>query len=154
MSMFESGSPMWSSRMRSLFRIVVGVLFIFHGTQKLFGFPPNEMMPGPVSLMSQMGVAGLLEVVGGTLIILGLLTRPVAFLLAGEMAVAYFTVHHPRALLPISNGGELAVLFCFSFLYLMFAGAGVWSLDAMIARGRHREETLDERQRRTLDRVA
>jgi putative oxidoreductase len=154
MSMFESGSPIWSSRMRSILRIVVGALFVIHGTQKLFGFPPNEMMPGPVSLTSMMGAAGLLEVVGGALIILGLLTRPVAFLLAGEMAVAYFTVHHPRALLPISNGGELAVLFCFSFLYLMFAGAGVWSLDAMIARGKRHEEVLDERQRRAIDRVA
>ena len=154
MSMFESGSPRWSSRMRSIFRVMVGALFMLHGTQKLFGFPPSDALPGPVNLMSMMGVAGMLEVLGGALIVLGLLTRPVAFLLAGEMAVAYFTVHHPRAFLPISNGGELAVLYCFSFLYLVFAGAGVWSLDAMIARGKRHEEALEERQRRPFDRAA
>src|SRR6476646_6524957 len=115
MSMFEPGSPRWTSRMLSVFRIVVGLLFMLHGTQKMFGFPPSNMPPMSFNLMSQMGVAGVLEVFGGALIVLGFLTRPVAFLLAGEMAVAYFQAHLPRSIYPISNGGEPAVLYCFSF---------------------------------------
>jgi putative oxidoreductase len=88
------------------------------------------------NLMSQLGVAGVLEVFGGAAIVLGLFTRPVAFLLAGEMAVAYFQVHFPKSFYPMVNGGEPVVLFCFVYLYLMFAGAGPWSVDAMIARSR------------------
>jgi len=137
MSMFEPGSPRWTSRMLSVFRIVVGLLFMLHGTQKMFGFPPSNMPPMPFNLMSQLGLAGVLEVFGGALIVLGFLTRPVAFLLAGEMAVAYFQAHFPRSIYPTSNGGEPAVLYCFSFLYLMFAGAGAWSIDALFT---HRTE--------------
>ena len=153
MSLIESGSPLWTRRMRAIFRIVVGLLFIMHGTQKLFGFPPSPMPGMPVDPFTTLGVAGIIELVGGALIILGLLTRPVAFLLAGEMAVAYFRVHYPRGLFPINNGGEMAVLYCFSFLYLMVAGAGAWSLDAMISRSRHRGEPGDA-QRRNIDAAA
>jgi putative oxidoreductase len=139
--------------MLGVFRIVVGVLFMFHGTQKLFAFPPSPMPGPPYHLTSLMGFAGLLELVGGAMIAVGLFTRPVAFLLAGQMAVAYFRAHFPRSFLPISNGGELAVLFCFSYLYLMMAGAGAYSLDGMIARGRKVEEPPRD-AKRPIDRVA
>src|SRR3954467_4507090 len=115
MSMFEPGSPRWTSRMLSVFRIVVGLLFILHGTQKMFGFPPSNMPPMPFNLMSQIGLAGVLEAVGGALVLLGAFTRPVAFLLSGEMAVAYFQVHFQRGFFPTSNGGDTPVLFCFIF---------------------------------------
>jgi putative oxidoreductase len=119
--------------MLSLLRIVVGALFIEHGTQKVFGFPPTTVIPVPVSLFSALGIGGLLETFGGIAIVLGFLTRPVAFVLAGEMAVAYFTVHFQRSFFPVNSGGDPAVLFCFMFLYFMFAGAGPWSVDAMIS---------------------
>jgi len=133
MSLLQPSSSPWTARMLSIFRIVTGLLFMLHGTQKMFGFPPTDRPPMPFDLMSQMGLAGVLETFGGALIVLGLLTRPVAFLLAGEMAVAYFQAHFPRSFFPTVNGGEAAVLYCFSFLYLMLAGAGPWSVDAMIA---------------------
>jgi putative oxidoreductase len=132
MSLLRASPSRWTPRMLSVFRIVVGLLFMLHGTQKMFGFPPSERAR-PFELMSQMGLAGVLETFGGALIVLGLLTRPVAFILAGEMAVAYFQAHFPRGFFPTRNGGEGAVLFCFSFLYLMLAGAGPWSVDAMLA---------------------
>jgi putative oxidoreductase len=137
MSIYAPANPVWTSRMLAIFRVVAGVMFIQAGTMKLFGFPANPMpnMP-PVELWSQMGIGGVLELVGGTLIVLGLLTRPTAFILAGEMAVAYFQFHQPNAFWPNSNGGVAAVLYCFFFLYLIFAGAGMWSLDAVIARTR------------------
>ena len=137
MSIYEP-SP-WSSRMLSVFRIVAGVLFVSFGTMKLFNVPANPM-PGmpPIELLSQMGIGGVLEAVGGLLIVLGLFTRPVAFILAGEMAVAYFQFHFPQAFWPTSNMGVPAVMYCFFFLYLAFAGAGEWSLDAAIARSRGR----------------
>lgn len=119
--------------MLSVLRIMTGFLFLFHGTQKLFDWPPGTTPGGPLDLMTQRGLAGILETFGGSLIALGLFTRPVAFLLAGEMAVAYFQVHFPKSFLPIKNGGDNAVLFCFIYLYLMFAGAGPWSIDHMIA---------------------
>ncbi len=116
-----------------LLRIVVGILFIPHGAQKLFGwFGGADSKGGGVPLMSQMGLAGVLEFFGGILILLGLLTQPVAFLLAGEMAVAYFTVHQKQGLAPIQNKGEMAVLFCFVFLVFMAFGAGPWSLDHLL----------------------
>src|SRR5690242_6135584 len=108
-----------------------------HGSQKLFHYPLTGA-PGPVMplvLFSQTGLAGVLEFFGGLLILVGVLTRPVAFVLCGEMAVAYFQVHEPRAFLPIVNRGELAVIMCFVFLYFAFAGGGSWSVDALI-RGR------------------
>lgn len=110
----------------AVLRIMTALLFLAHGTAKLFGFPDTGMRP---ALMSLGGVAGILEVVGGVLLVLGLFTRPVAFILAGEMAVAYFMAHAPQSFFPIKNGGESAVLFCFIFLYLVFAGAGAWSID-------------------------
>jgi putative oxidoreductase len=139
--------------MLSVFRVVLGLSFMLHGTQKMFGFPPSNMPPMPFNPMSQIGVAGVLEVFGGALIVLGFLTRPVAFLLAGEMAVAYFQAHFPRGIFPTSNGGEPAVLYCFSFLYLMFAGGGAWSIDALFAR---RPETYasPNEPRRNIDAAA
>ena len=120
--------------MLSVFRIVVGLLFMLHGTQKMFGFPAGNMPAMPFNLMSQMGLAGVLEVFGGALIVLGFLTRPIAFLLAGEMAVAYWQFHAPKGMWPIQNHGEAAVLFCFIFLYMAVKGGGEWSLDALLAR--------------------
>lgn len=115
----------------AVLRIVVALLFIEHGTQKLFGFPlPRSGAPGG-SLPLIMLIGGILEVVGGLAVLVGLFTRPVAFILAGEMAVAYWFMHVPRGgFFPINNGGDAAVLFCFAFLYLVFAGPGTWSLDA------------------------
>jgi putative oxidoreductase len=115
----------WSPRMLSVLRIMTGLLFLEHGTQKFFAFPG----PGP-ALTTLLVVQGLLELVGGILILIGLFTRPVAFILAGDMAVAYFYAHAPRGFFPTLNGGQLAILFCFVFLYLFVAGGGVWSVDA------------------------
>lgn len=144
MSIYEP-SP-WSDRMLALFRIVAGVIFISSGTMKLFGFPANPMPDAPaIELMSQIGIGAVLELVGGTLIVLGWFTRPVAFVLAGEMAVAYFQFHFPQAFWPTSNGGVPAVMYCFFFLYLVFAGAGAWSVDRVLARratGAGRNPTL------------
>jgi putative oxidoreductase len=134
MSVFESASPQWNRRMLGLLRIVAGLLFVTHGIQKTFGFPPNPMMHLPVPLQSQLGVAGIIEIIGGSMIILGLFTRVVAFILAGEMAVAYFTQHFPRGPIPLANQGELAVLYCFLYLYLVAAGAGSFSIDSLLAR--------------------
>jgi putative oxidoreductase len=124
--------------MLSILRIVTAVLFHEHGTQKLFNWPPATQ-PMHVDLMSQFGFAGILETFGGLAILLGIFTRPIAFLLAGEMAVAYFQVHFPRTLFPVLNGGDNVVLFCFVFLYLCVAGAGTWSIDHMIASNRFDE---------------
>lgn len=133
MSIYEP-SP-WSDRMLAIFRIVAGLMFMSAGTMKLFGFPANPMPDAPpIELMSQMGIGGLLEVVGGAMIVLGLLTRPAAFILAGEMAVAYFQFHFPQGFWPTSNNGVPAVMYCFFFLYLVFAGAGAWSVDRVLAR--------------------
>jgi putative oxidoreductase len=118
----------WAPRLLSVLRIMTALLFMAHGTVKLFGFPDTGK-PGP-ELFSLMGLAGTLEVVGGVLLVLGLFTRPVAFILSGQMAVAYFMAHAPQNFFPIKNGGESAILFCFVFLYLAAAGAGSWSLDA------------------------
>lgn len=122
---------------RGVLRIVAALLFMEHGLQKLLAFPAPAMPGGgPVALASQMGVAGVLELFGGALVLVGLFTRPVAFLLAGEMAVAYFQAHAPRGFWPILNKGELPVLYCFTFLYFFVAGAGAFSLDAWRARRR------------------
>jgi putative oxidoreductase len=122
----------WAPRLLAVLRIVTALLFIAHGTSKLFAFPVAMMEPGP-PLLSLLGLAAILEIVGGALLVLGLFTRPVAFILSGEMAVAYWMAHAPQSFFPIVNQGESAVLFCFIFLYLAAAGAGSWSLDA--ARG-------------------
>lgn len=119
----------WAPRVLSVLRIMTGLLFLQHGIAKLFGFPPIPYFAN-LQLFSLLGLAGVLELVGSALIILGLLTRPVAFILSGEMAVAYFMSHAPKGFMPLVNQGELAILFCFVFLYLAFAGAGPWSADA------------------------
>ena len=120
--------------MLSIFRIVTGLIFLTNGTMKLFNYPPAPVVMPPLELMSEMGIGGLLETIGGVAIVIGFLTRPVAFVLAGEMAVAYFQFHAPQSFWPTTNNGIPAILDCFFFLYLMFAGAGVWSVDALIAR--------------------
>ena len=120
-------SSVWAPRLLSVLRIMTALLFMAHGTMKLLGFPTSDN-PGP-ALFSLIGLAGVLEIVGGLLLVLGLFTRPVAFILAGEMAFAYFMAHAPQSFFPIVNRGESAVLFCFVFLYLAAAGAGPWSVD-------------------------
>jgi len=111
-SLFESASSLWSGRMLSVTRIVAALLFIEHGTQKMFNVPPAAHAL-PYHFASLIGVAGVLEVFGGFLLLIGLFARPVAFLLSGEMAVAYFKAHFPRAFFPIVNGGDIVVMFCF-----------------------------------------
>ncbi|MGH7682693.1 MAG: DoxX family protein, partial [Candidatus Eiseniibacteriota bacterium] len=125
----------WAPRFQSLLRIVAAFTFMLHGTTKLLSFPAASP-GGPVELLSQPGIGGVLEVVGGALLLLGLFTRPVAFLLSGEMAVAYFQFHFPKSFWPSINRGEAAVLYCFIWLYLSAAGAGPWSLDALRRRTR------------------
>ena len=119
----------WEPRILSILRIITGLLFMEHGLAKLFNFPPgNPMHP---SFPALLWFAGVLELFGGALVAAGLLTRPVAFLLSGEMAIGYFMSHFPRNFFPLLNGGDAAVLYCFVFLYLAFAGGGEWSLDRL-----------------------
>ena len=119
----------WSPELLSLMRLVVGITFVEHGTQKLFSFP----VPAPGILgHSLLLFTGVLETIAGTLVTLGLFTRIAAFLLSGEMAVGYWWMHVPTSIFPIANGGEVMVLYCFVFLYIAAAGAGDWSLDARI----------------------
>jgi putative oxidoreductase len=127
----------WSPRVLSVLRIVTAFCYIQHGTAKLFGFPHIPTFD-TLQLFSLLGFAGILEVVGGALLILGLFTRPAAFILSGEMAVAYFMAHASQGhvLSPLLNQGEPAVLYCFIFLYLSVAGGGAWSFDAYRA-GHH-----------------
>ncbi|HXQ68289.1 MAG TPA: DoxX family protein [Alphaproteobacteria bacterium] len=117
----------WSPCMLAVVRIVAALLFLEHGTAKLLGFPPSPN-PGP-ALFSLLGIQGVIEIVGSLLVLVGLWTRPVAFILAGDMAVAYFMVHFPRSFFPLLNAGDAAILYCFLFLYLFFAGGGPLSLD-------------------------
>ncbi|MCC7139824.1 MAG: DoxX family protein [Planctomycetes bacterium] len=127
----------WAPRLLSVLRIVAAFLFIQAGTMKLFAFPVG-MPPdgGTAELFSQVGLGGVLEAFGGALLLVGLFTRPVAFLLSGTMAVAYFQFHAPGGFWPVVNGGSPAILFCFVWLYVSAAGAGPWSLDAVRARTR------------------
>ena len=125
----------WVPQLLSVLRMMTGFLFITHGMQKLFAFPVAQPQE-PIALGSLLGVAGLLEFTGGLLILVGLFTRPVAFVLSGEMAVAYFLRHAPKGFWPALNGGELAVLYCFLFLFLAAAGAGAWSLDSVLRSSR------------------
>lgn len=118
----------WSPVFLGVLRIVTALLFLAHGTGKLLGFPPLGFAP---PLFSLFGLAGVIEIVGGLLVLFGLFTRPAAFILSGEMAVAYFMAHAPQNVFPILNQGEAAVLFCFIFLYLVFAGPGALSVDRM-----------------------
>jgi putative oxidoreductase len=110
----------------AVLRIVTALLFILHGTAKVIGFPASEMSP---PLMSLFGAAGIIEIVAGLLILVGFFSRPAAFIAAGEMAVAYWMAHAPSNLFPSNNGGDAAILFCFVFLYLVFAGPGAWSVN-------------------------
>jgi putative oxidoreductase len=120
----------WSGPLLAALRVVTGLLFLEHGTAKYFKFPLTDYFKDGVEAFSLMGLAGGLELVGGILIILGLFTRLTAFVLAGEMAVAYFMAHMSQGFFPVNNGGEAAIMFCFVFLYLAAAGAGAFSLDA------------------------
>ncbi len=125
----------WTPRALGLLRIVTGYLFITHGTAKLFGLPYVKMFEG-LQVFSLAGAAGIIELVGGALFLLGVFTRPAAFILSGEMAFAYFIGHAPKGsvLVPMLNGGELAVLYCFLFLFFAAAGGGAWSVDAARAK--------------------
>ncbi|GGF10494.1 hypothetical protein GCM10011611_15110 [Aliidongia dinghuensis] len=114
-------------QMLGILRIITALQFLEHGSQKLLGFPPPPT--GMPPLLSVPGIAGCIELIGGFLMLIGFQTRIVAFLLSGEMAVAYWTVHEPRSFFPALNGGDAAILFCFVFLYFVFAGPGAWSLD-------------------------
>lgn len=122
----------WQPKILSLLRFIVGFLFFWHGTQKLFGFPPSDRPGSGGGLTMLMAVAGSLELIGGALLIVGLFTRWTAFILSGLMAVAYWMAHGTQAFLPIVNKGEMAVLYCFVFFYIFFAGGGEWSLDNIL----------------------
>lgn len=128
-----SALDIWAPRALAVLRVIAGLLFIEHGMQKLFAFPAAPPFPMPAAF-ALLWFAAVLEVLGGLLIVLGLFTRPVAFILSGEMAVAYFMAHAPRGFFPVLNGGEGAILYCFIFLYLAAAGPGAWSLDRAIRR--------------------
>ena len=125
----------WAPLALGVLRIVTALLFIEHGTQKLFGFPAGENPPVGFQ-MTLIGLAGILEAFGGLLLLLGLFTRPVAFILSGQMAVAYWMAHAPQNPFPANNGGDAAILYCFIFLYLVFAGPGALALDDRIGRRR------------------
>jgi putative oxidoreductase len=124
----------WAPRVLSILRIIAAFLYIWHGTQKFFGFPGTGTPAPPLDLMTLRGASAVLEVFGGALLLAGLFTRPVAFVLSGHMAFAYFIAHAPQNFWPILNRGELAIMFCFVFLYLSVAGGGPWSLDALFRR--------------------
>jgi len=127
--MFRNNSFLadWQPRILSAMRIVVALLFLQHGLVKVFGFP----MPGPASLPPLLMLAAAIEIIGSLLLLIGLFTEVAAFIMSGEMAFAYFMAHAPKSVYPIANGGDLAILFCFVFLYLAFAGGGPWSLDSV-----------------------
>jgi putative oxidoreductase len=128
MSSLSQTASAWAPRVLSILRIASGLLLLQHGTTKYLNFPPSDMYG--VSPASMGGMAGILELVGGILIVIGLFTRPTAFILSGMTAVAYWYAHAPQGFYPLLNGGELAALYCFAFLYLACAGGGVWSIDA------------------------
>lgn len=123
----------WAPIALGILRIVSGLLFLEHGTQKLFGFPYGEHANAELWTMSWW--AGFIELVTGVLLILGLFTRPAAFVASGEMAFAYFIAHAPQDFYPVNNGGDAAILYCFIFLYFVLAGPGPWSLDRMLRDG-------------------
>jgi putative oxidoreductase len=141
MSLFEPARQPWPDRVLAVIRIVAGLIFITAGTMKVFGFPASPVPMPPLAMFSQIWIGAWMEVIGGVLIVLGLLTRPTAFILAGEMAVAYFQFHAPGSFWPTVNMGIPAILYCFFFLYLMVAGPGAWSLDRIIA-GRSQPQTI------------
>lgn len=123
----------WSSRALAALRIVAGLLFLAHGVIKVFGFPAGAE-PGQQELLSLFGIGGLIELITGLLLILGLFTRPAAFIASGQMAVAYWMFHFPSSPYPAVNGGDAAILYCFIFLYIFTAGPGAWSMDNRTAK--------------------
>ena len=134
LSKLETSLSEFQPQVLSILRIMAGLLFLSSGLQKWFGFPVANPNFANITLISMIGIAGLIETIGGVLVTVGLYTRAAAFIMSGEMAVAYwyYSNRPAKGLMPIQNGGTLEVLFCFVFLYLVFAGAGVWSLDAML----------------------
>jgi putative oxidoreductase len=128
--MKSSGHSSLTQYLLSLLRLAAAFVYLAHGTQKMFGVPGHPFH-APVFAATMIGAAGVIETIGGTLMLLGLFTRPVAFVISGQMAVAYFTQHAPRGFWPIVNGGELAVLFCFLWLFFCVAGPGLISVDAL-----------------------
>lgn len=126
----EELQKVWAPRVLSILRIVAALIFLEHGTQKLLGFPPTDRT---VEAFSLSWTAGVIELVCGALLVIGFLTRPAAFLASGAMAFAYWIAHAPQNFFPVNNGGDAAILYCFVFLYFVFAGGGPWSIDAMRA---------------------
>jgi putative oxidoreductase len=153
MSSLTSVQQIWAPRVLSLLRFVAGLLFLEHGLSKLVGFPPvpalaHMHLSSLISGFAPLGVQGVIELVGGALVCIGLLTRPAAFILAGDMAIAYFAVHQPRGIFPELNGGDAAILFCFVFFYIFFAGPGPWSVDYAVRRSAGVGAPLARGQRR------
>jgi putative oxidoreductase len=130
-AMFKIVPIHWTPKFLAALRIVAGLLFLAHGSVKVLGLPAGAA-PGPQPIFTLLGIGGLIELIGGALIVLGLFTRPTAVVLAGEMAVAYFMFHAPKSVFPVLNGGDAAALYCFIFLYLAAAGPGAWSLDGLL----------------------
>lgn len=124
----------FSGPLLSILRIMSALLFFAHGTAKLFGWPATEMFATPPAPMTLIWFAGVLELAGGALLAVGFMTRPVAFVLSGQMAFAYFLGHATQAFWPVQNGGDAAILYCFVFLYIAAAGGGPWSLDNALAK--------------------
>ena len=131
----------YAAQALSLLRIVAALIFLLHGSTKLLGFPPSEMPMPPA--MSLPWIGGLLELVGGLMLLFGILSRLVAFILSGEMAVAYWMFHAPQSTFPSVNGGDAAILYCFVFLLIAAAGPGPWSVDAAL--GRKRSVVIDDK---------
>jgi len=125
----DSLQTVWAPRVLSILRIVAALIFFEHGSAKLLGFPASAHSP---ELWTLPWIAGLIELVGGALLVVGLITRPVAIILSGEMAFAYWMAHAPNSPYPLVNGGDAAILYCFVFLYIAFAGGGSWSVDALM----------------------
>ena len=131
MTDFKTFSVRWAHRLLSVLRIISAFLLMQHGCQKLFGFPDTQHVAA-IHLFSLLGLAAVLELFGGFLLLIGLFTRPIAFILSGLMAFAYFMAHAPRGFWPMMNNGELAVILCFVFFYLSAAGGGSWSIDRLM----------------------
>lgn len=130
MAMNDQRLHLWAPKMLSVLRIVAGLIFLEHGTQKFLSFPPGQAAGTGLAFDNPGAYSGLIELAAGLLIALGLFTRPAAFLASGTMAVAYWIAHAPQNAFPVNKGGDAAILYCFVFLYLVFAGPGPWSLDA------------------------